>query len=148
MSDGEFWSWALKEWDVDLSVEEIVKLLIEGYETNQQVLGVVKDARNRGYKTLVCSNNFPARIQGLQARFGFLDNFDAAAISYEIGATKPSQAIFRELVKRSGVNAEEIVFADDDESKLSGARAIGMQTFVYKGFDEFLVSLRNLGVVI
>jgi HAD superfamily hydrolase (TIGR01509 family) len=148
ISDEEYWSWALKEWNLTLSVEEIIKRLIDGYEVNQRVVDIVKTVRRQGYKTLVCSNNFPARIQGLQDKFGFLENFDATAISYEIGTTKPSKGIFKALVNRSGVNADEIVFADDDESKLSGAKALGIQTFVYDGFDSFLGSLREYGVEI
>jgi HAD superfamily hydrolase (TIGR01509 family) len=146
ISDKEYWSWALEEWGLNISVEAIIELLIDGYETNEQVVDVVKNVRRRGYKTLVCTNNFPARINGLEQKFGFLDKFDATAISYEIGETKPSVEIFEELINRSGVEASEIVFADDDESKLSGARALGIQTFIYTGFDSFLDSLRSLGV--
>ncbi len=146
MTDEEFWSWALNEWSLTLTVREIIKLLIDGYETNHRVVDVVKAVRENGYKTLACSNNFHARIQGLQDKFGFLENFDAAIMSYEIGVTKPSEEIFKALIDRSGVSAGEIVFADDDESKLSGAKSLGIQTVFYEGFDAFLYSLGELGV--
>jgi len=121
-------------------------LSISGYSVDPQVDKVVQSARQHGYKTLICSNNFPARVNGLQERFGFLDNFDAAVFSYEIGATKPSEAIFTELIKRSGVSADEIAFADDDAENLTGAEAIGITAFLYEDFDQFIEHLKKLGV--
>jgi len=146
MSDSEFWSWAAQEWNLDLSSQELIDLLISSYDVDPQVEKVVQSARQHGYKALICSNNFPARVNGLQRRFGFLDNFDAAVFSYEIGATKPSEAIFTELVKRSGLSADQIAFADDDIDKLSGAEAIGIKAFLYEGFDKFIEPFKQIGV--
>lgn len=146
MSDDEYWAWAAKEWNVGLSPKDLANLLVASYSVDPQVEEVVKSARQHGYKTLICSNNFPARVNGLQERFGFLDNFDAAVFSYEVGATKPSEAIFTELVKRSGVFADSIVFADDDEDNLSGAKALGINAFMYEGFDTYIEQLKELGV--
>jgi len=145
-ADKQYWEWALKEWGLDMAVEEIVKLLISGYEVDERVVEVVKKTRETGYKTLICSNNFPARINGLQKRFGFLDNFDAWALSYEIGEVKPSPTIFKELVKKAEVKPDEIVFADDNEDNLSGAREVGIQTFFYQDFDRYLEDLGGVGV--
>lgn len=146
LTDEEFWSWAIKEWGLDISVKELMDLMIKGYEVNKEVEDVVKKVRKNGYKTLICSNNFPARIKGLQKRFGFLDNFDVAIYSYTVGVAKPDKRIFQELVNQSGVKPQEIVFADDDIKKLSGAKEIGIQAFLYEGFDRFIEKLIKLGV--
>jgi HAD superfamily hydrolase (TIGR01509 family) len=146
MTDEEFWTWAAKEWHVDLSPKELTTLLISGYEVDPRVESVVKSARQHGYKTLICSNNFPARINGLHERFGLLDNFDVAVLSYKVGAVKPSQEIFEELVKRSEVSADSIVFADDDADAVSGASKVGITTFLYDDFDGFIEHLKKLGV--
>jgi HAD superfamily hydrolase (TIGR01509 family) len=146
MSDDAFWTWAAKEWGLALSPKELIDLLIGSYDIDPQVEKVVQSARQNGYKTLICSNNFPARVNGLQEQFGFLDNFDAAVFSYEVGVTKPSEAIFTELVRSSGVSADSIVFADDDANKLSGAQTIGIVAFVYEGFDAYIAQLKTLGV--
>ena len=146
MTDGEFWRWAAQEWRIEKTPEELTQLLVAGYDVDEKVVSVVKQVRANEYKTLICSNNFPARINGLQARFGFLDNFDAAIFSYNVGASKPSRIIFQELVKKSGVQAEEIVFADDNPDNLAGAKEVGVATFLYEGFDKFLEQLRLSGV--
>jgi HAD superfamily hydrolase (TIGR01509 family) len=146
MSDEVYWTWAANEWKLGMSASELAELLVSGYQVDPEVEAAVQSARRHGYETLVCSNNFPARISGLQTRFHFLDNFDAAVFSYEVGAVKPSEAIFTELVKQSGVAAQEIVYADDNPERLSGAKALGITTFVYNGFDRFVEDLKSLGV--
>jgi len=78
--------------------------------------------------------------------FGFLDNFDAPVFSYEVGAAKPSEEIFKALIERSGVNAEEIVYADDFNEAVETAKKLGIQALLYESFDQFIVELKNLGV--
>jgi len=146
MTDQEFWSFTIKEWRIDLTVEEIIRMLIDGYEINGGVVEIVKSIRKNGFKTCICSNNFPARINGLHKRFSFLDDFDAITLSYEVGATKPSLKIFQDLISKTGLKPEEIAFADDNKDNLAGARKIGIQAFFYEGFEKFLEELKKLDV--
>ena len=76
MTDEEFWSWAAKEWRLNKSPQELIDLLTQGYSVDDNVVNVIKKVRENGYKTLICSNNFPARVNGLHKKFSFLDNFD------------------------------------------------------------------------
>lgn len=146
MTDQEYWTWALAEWKLKMSVDEIVKLLIDGYEINPPVIEVLKRVRKNGYKILACTNNFPARINGLHGRFRFLNDFDVAVFSYAVGASKPDKKIFQALIDKSGLKGEEIVFADDNNDNLAGATALGIKTFFYEGFDKFLIDLKSAGV--
>ncbi len=148
MTDEEFWGWAAKEWKINKTPQELIDLLVAGYDVDEKVVETVKKVRANGYKTLICSNNFKSRIDGLQKKFGFLNDFDAWVFAYEVGASKPSEIIFQELVKRAEVPAETIVFADDNPNNLEGAQKIGITTFLYEGFDKFLEQLRGLGVKI
>jgi HAD superfamily hydrolase (TIGR01549 family) len=148
MTDDEFWTWALNEWDLDMSVQEIVDLLIKGYETNDAVVKYVKQVRKAGYKTVICSNNFLARINGLQKRFGFLDDFDTIVLSYKVGIDKPNIEIFQELINKTSVRANEIFYSDNDETKMGGAKELGINTFLYTNFEAFVRHLEGLGVVL
>ena len=146
MTDEEYWNWALSEWNLNLSVKEIVDLLIKGYETNDNAVEYVRKVRKAGFKTLICSNNFPARINGLQERFGFLNDFDVIVLSYDVGIDRPNKEIFQQLIKKSGVQANEIVYSDDDDTKMLGAQELGINTFLYTDFDAFVQHLESLGV--
>jgi HAD superfamily hydrolase (TIGR01509 family) len=146
ITDSEYWTWALKEWGLSISVQEIIDLLIAGYEINEAAVKYIKNARKAGYKTVICSNNFPARVAGLQKKFGFLDDFDVAVLSYEIGIDKPNIEIFRELIRKTNVKPDQIVFSDDDPLKMVGAVKLGINTFVYTDFETFIEKLVKLGV--
>lgn len=148
MTDGEYWTWASKEWKLTKTPQELIDLLISGYEVDDKVVKVVKKVRLNGYKTLICTNNFPARINGLQERFKFLDDFDGMAISYEVGSSKPDSKIYQKLIEVSGVSANEIVYADDNGENISEAKKLGINAFFYEGFDKFLEKLKELGVTI
>lgn len=146
MTDEEFWTWANNEWKLNKTPNELMDLLISGYEVDQNVVETVKKVRSNGYKTLICTNNFPARINGLQNRFKFLDDFDGKAISYEMGSSKPDSKIYQKLIEVSGVNANEIVYADDNNDNISEAQKLGINAFFYENFDGFIEELRKLGV--
>jgi putative hydrolase of the HAD superfamily len=148
IGDEEYWSWALAEWNLNLSVDEIKELLIKGYEINNRVVETVKKVREKGCKTCICSNNFPARIDGLDKRFGFLKDFDVVVLSYDVGATKPDPRIFEELIIHAKVNPDEIVIADDGAANIEAAKALGIKAFFYEAFDKFLEDLRGEGVEI
>ena len=148
MTDKEYWSWAAKEWKLNNTPKELMELLISGYEVDEGVVEIVKKVKESGYKTLICTSNFPARINGLQKKFKFLDNFDAWSLSYEVGFNKPAKELFKELVRKSGVEASEIVFADDHKPSVDSAREIGIEAFFYEGFDKFMEKLVELGVKI
>lgn len=148
MTDDEFWSWAGKEWKLNKTPKELMELLISGYEVDENVVETVKKVRGNGYKTLICTNNFPARINGLQERFKFLDDFDGKSISYEVGSSKPDTKIYQKLIEVSGVNANEIIYADDNNDNISEAQKVGINAFFYEGFDKFVEILRELNVEI
>lgn len=148
LSDQQYWSWAIKQWELDMTPAEIVDLLIVGYDVDPKVVDTIQRVRQLGYKTLVCSNNFPARVDGLQKRFGFRDNFDAAVFSHEAGAAKPSHQIFSELIARAGVEASAIIFADDSAANVRGAQQAGITAFPYTGFGSFTNRLHEFGVAL
>jgi putative hydrolase of the HAD superfamily len=148
MTDEEFWNWAASEWQLSISGERLIQILIDGYEIDKDVSDVVKKLRTKGYMTAICSNNFPARIDGLLKKFNFLNDFDIKVLSYEVGVSKPDTKIFDALVKKSGVVPEAIVFADDNQANLEGAKQLGITTFLYEGFDNYLKQLRDIGVEI
>lgn len=146
MTDDEFWTWANNEWKLNKTPKELINLLISGYEVDQNVVETVKKVRANGYKTLICTNNFPARINGLQERFKFLDDFDGKSISYEVGSPKPDPKIYQKLIEVSGVKADGIVYADDNKDNISEAQKLGINAFFYQGFDKFINKLKELGV--
>lgn len=146
MSENAFWAFAKSQLGINMENAGIFKVLRDNYEVNPEVHEYVIKIRKTGLKTCICSNNFVTRVRELNNKFDFLKHFDVKVFSFEEGVLKPEKAIFRKLIKRSGVKPDEIVYSDDDVSKLQGARDLGINTFVYEGFDKFALKLTELGI--
>ena len=144
----EFWHYVRQTLEISLTNEEIFKILRGSYRVNVDVESYVRKIRAAGYMTCLCSNNFITRIRELEKEFAFLKHFDPAIFSYDIGVLKPDIEIFRALVQQCGVDASEIVYSDDCETKLSGARELGIQTCHFKNIIQFQHKLSSLGVCI
>ena len=59
---------------------------------------------------------------------------------------KPEKGIFKELLKRAGIKPKEMIYSDDNKDKLQGALSLGVNTFVYRNFEQFKNELLKLGV--
>lgn len=141
-----FWQEAIEYWKLPTAPDDVVRLLPLGYEINAAVDQLVREVRARGYQTCICSNNFTTRVNALQEKFGFLEKFDVHVFSYEVGVLKPDKKIFEALVEAVRCKPEELVYSDDNEDKLTGARGLGITCFLYVDFNSFMQQLRTLGI--
>lgn len=148
ISEETFWDFATKELGLKANLGEIKTIFKDSYDINSEVLEYIQKVKEAGYITCVCSNNFPTRINSLDDKWGINYLFDVKVFSYEAGSLKPAKEIFQTLIDKTGVLPNEIVYSDDDESKIKGAEDLGINTFVYTSFDKFIEKLRELGVTI
>ena len=144
LSEEEYWKFAKDALGIEVSTDEIFKLLRDSYEVNSEVHEYLLDIRSRGFKTCICSNNFVSRIRELDAKFDFLKNFDVKGFSFEAGVMKPDKRIYEKLVEMSGVNANEIIYSDDTSDALAGAHEVGINAFLFEGFEDFKKKVENL----
>jgi epoxide hydrolase-like predicted phosphatase len=148
LSEEEYRDWAKKELWLVCTNEEIYTKLRESYEVNEKVEQLAKKLRQKGYKTGICSNNFPSRIRELENKFHFLENFDVHIFSFEVGFMKPDSRIFQILIDKSGIGPNQIIYSDDKEDKIQWAKSLWIQTFVFHSFDEFIQDLKKCWIEI
>jgi len=70
--------------------------------------------------------------------------FDATALSFEIGITKPHPMAYHAICDRLGVEPKEAVFIDDIERYATGAKDIGMHGIWYKNNEQLRKELELL----
>jgi len=146
MTEHDFLNFLRNYLNITLGDREIANLWAKEYEVDQKVREVVLNLRKNGYKTCICSNNNPIRVNALEEKFGFSEDFDAIVFSYKVGAVKPSREIFEELIKQARCKPEEIIYSDDNPDRLQGANDLGIQTFVYIDFESFLRELAGRNI--
>lgn len=142
----EFWNWAIKEWNINTTREELLEILVSSYKVNDKAIELIKKLKEKGYKIGVCTNNFEDRIDILEKKFNFLKDFDTVVLSYKEGILKPDKRIYDRLCELSGLDKEEIVVSDDDSWLVDTLDNLGFKAILYKDFDQFQDDLIKLGV--
>ena len=64
-----------------------------------------------------------------------------------MGLVKPDREAFAHVVERLGCPAERILFLDDNQINVDGARAVGLDAEVVKGVDAARALLRERGLL-
>ena len=65
-------------------------------------------------------------------------HFDRHVFSAEIGLVKPHKEIFEYALKTNGFVAEETLFIDDSPQNIAGAKACGIEGYLFDGDVEKL----------
>jgi HAD superfamily hydrolase (TIGR01509 family) len=85
---------------------------------------VLKRLHRKGIKTAVVSN-IAFDVRPAFDAIGAADDVDEFVLSFEVGAIKPSPAIFQTTLTRLGVAPEYAVMVGDSEEADGGARTLG-----------------------
>ncbi|HUP23824.1 MAG TPA: HAD-IA family hydrolase [Thermoanaerobaculia bacterium] len=89
--------------------------------------------RDRGLRLGVIAN-WDQRLEEVLAAVGLLPLFAAVVRSSAVGWAKPHPAIFREALRRLGVEADQALHVGDDPLRdVEGARAVGMAALLAGG---------------
>ncbi len=105
-----------------------------------QVLKVARQARAAGIKTAVLSNSLGREPYDPYAGFDLHGTFDEVVLSAEHGVRKPDPAIFRLVLAKLGVPAEQCLLVDDSEENLAAAHRLGITPLL--ALDEQVATKR------
>lgn len=94
-----------------------------------------KYVKSKGYGIYVLSNASD-KFYEYFPNFAPTEYFDGIVVSADEGVTKPDIRIYEIFLRRFGLKPEECLFIDDREDNAEGARAAGMQAFVFRNDFE------------
>lgn len=104
----------------------------------------VKELKAQGYQVYYLSN-FPRTARADCAdNLTFVEYMDGGIFSYEEQLIKPDAAIYRCLLERYGLAAEECVFFDDVEKNIITARNVGIHGIVFQNREQAMKELIKL----
>jgi 2-haloacid dehalogenase len=109
-------------------------------------VAVLQGLREAGVPTYCITNFSGSKFREAQTRYPFLANFDGAIVSGDERLLKPNPAIYRLLLGRYGLAAEECVFIDDSLANVDGARSVGMQAIHYREPMDLAAELVRHGI--
>jgi len=90
------------------------------------------------------SNSADGAREEEERRYGFDELFDERVYSHEIGVQKPDAGIYRYTQELLGVEPHEIVFLDDRQSAVDGARLAGWHAVLHESTPTSIAAIRAL----
>ena len=113
---------------------------------NERTLEWIKSLKSRGFKIGILTNMPPAFAKDhFRSVFAdFIALSDALVISGEEGIVKPDRRIYDLLRERIGLPAETLLFVDDVEKNVVGAREAGWQAVRFVTNDQVEADFERL----
>lgn len=112
----------------------------------QPTVEILSKLKHAGYPLYALSNWSAEKFEYARAHFEFLNWFDTIVVSAHVKLVKPDPRIFELLLERTGRQANECVFIDDNETNVQTARALGFHALRFESAPQLANDLRRLGI--
>ena len=114
----------------------------------EQSYDIVKTMKQRGFGVYLLSNATP-KFYEKKDSIPAMALMDGLFISSDYKLLKPEKEIYLKFLEVFSLKAEECFFIDDMQANIDGARAVGMDGFVFKGqpFDKLREKLDSFGKI-
>jgi len=129
VSPADFWSSIGVEGDVD----EIDAEYLARVQIRPDVVPFLDRMSERQLPVACLTNAVLPWSVHLRERFGLDELVAHWVVSGEVGARKPSQAMFEALRRMSGIAFPNMLLIDSESSTLEAARGVGMSTVLLRG---------------
>jgi len=108
---------------------------------------ILRELKSRGVPVYALSNWSAETYPGCVPRFPFLGLFDGIVLSGAEGCMKPDVRIFRILLDRHRLRADETVFIDDNAANAQAASALGIHGIHFQSPSALRDELASLGLL-
>lgn len=106
----------------------------------------IQRLKTHGYKVYYLSNFSIKACEDCQDALDFIPFMDGGILSCREKVIKPDAEIYRILLSRYSLKAEESVFIDDTGKNVDAAEALGIHGICFKSRKQAEEELRQLGV--
>lgn len=96
------------------------------------------------YKLIILSNCGGGFLPNIlkQEDIGIL--FDDVIVSSEVGLIKPDPKIFELVLTKLGIESDEAIFVDDNQSNIDGANKLGIKSLLFTDTQKFINDMNEL----
>ena len=100
-------------------------------EVESSVLDTISRIRQDGISCYLASNQPQHRAEYMSETLGYSQLFDAEFYSCHLGCAKPSSSYFELVLDAIELEPERVLFLDDREANVAGAREVGIHASVF-----------------
>ncbi len=144
LSDKEHWETVLRYFNQPVDdYPRVYDEFFSGDAVDQELLGFAVSLK-KDYQLGLLSNAWVNARLLLGKHFDFIDVFDVSVFSYEVGMRKPEPAIFKVMLEKMDVNAENAVFIDDMPTNVEGAKSAGLHAIRFKDTQTTIAAVKAI----
>jgi len=129
-------------------IDQLWEALYASFPLITDTRALMDDLKASGYRLFAITDNVNEIVAQLKRDYDFWHLFEAAAVSAELGIMKPDPRIYRWLLEKGGIAAEESVFLDDVERNVEGAKAVGIEAILFTNAGKAREDLRTAGLTL
>lgn len=131
--------------DLNLQEDEFHTLWNATFRENEEMAALLQSLK-KDRPIYLLSNTNDSHYSYLESTHNVSRHFEELILSYLVGYAKPEEAIYLEVLKRSGLKAEECLFVDDLPGNIEAANKLGMNTIRFIGIDDLKTRLASFGI--
>lgn len=105
--------------------------------------GWIRSLKAQGLSVYFLSNYYPYLVWKNPEVLRFIDDMDGGVFSWQEKITKPDPEIYRRLLRKYDLRAEECVFIDDSQANIDAANALGLHGFRFISYAEQYPQIMN-----
>ena len=128
------------------SPQQLVPALEDIFTANEPIVSLIETLKADGHPLYLLSNTNAIHVPYFTKRYPVFENFSGAIYSHEIGAMKPSPAIYQAAIDQFSLDPSTTIYLDDIEKNIVAGKALGLQGIRYQGdrHEAFLSDLAKL----
>jgi len=131
--------------DLDKATEAVARWQSYRGEVDPEALAFVREVRSAGRKVGIATNATDRLRADLDA-LGLTDEVDVVISSWELKVHKPAPEFFARACDALGFEPQWVLFVDDDDRAVQGARAAKLPAYRWTGPDGIPYLRRALGL--
>lgn len=112
---------------------------------DEEVAALLRELRRR-FRVVAGTNTFASHYKTIERR-GWYEAFNAIYASHTMGVAKPDSAFYWHILREEGREPSEAFFIDDAEENVAAARAIELESHLYRDAASLRLDLEERGLI-
>ena len=112
------------------------------FSLNEDVIALLPVLK-KNYKLFLLSNTDVIHKKYRWEKYDFLKYFNKTILSFEVGAVKPEEKIYRAVEKASGCSSCEHFYIDDIMEYVDAAKKIGWDAVCFENYEKLVADLKQ-----
>ena len=124
----------------DSQMQEIKKIWTSTRIPTEEMINLIKSLKNNWYTLAILSNSDLLNAENFKKKWWY-SYFDYLVLSHEVWVIKPEKKIYKLILDKLILPAEECIFIDDQKDVLIPAKEMGMTTIHFIWIENLKLEL-------